>query len=140
MIINLPVIEHPFKKFLSLCSSYSLFYIMLFFPSQSNFSLPLSEKDLDTSPLSQLPHLRWREEDFSANSPLVAIDMGEWEVHPDHVVVETRLGQGMFGDIYTGVLLRGEVASPTDRKGCGQTNVVIQILPCKIVITQLTLQ
>ena len=91
--------------------------------------------------LPQLPSPHWRQERSNGHSPLVAapVDMGEWEVHPDQVVVEHKLGQGTFGDVYTGVLVGGEVTPPINRKECDQTNVVIQILPSKIIYTFLGL-
>ena len=58
--------------------------------------------------------------------PLVKVD--EWEVHPTLVIVDRRLGEGAFGDIFQGTIrgLPGQRSPSTSRRNVG--NVAVKLL------------
>ncbi len=50
-----------------------------------------------------------------------------WELSPNGIVLETKLGHGAFGDVYRGVIQRG--AEETD--GINENKIAIKILKGK---------
>ncbi len=124
-------------KIIIICCLILFFLHFFFFPLplliQSQLATNVIKDEFDGDiPLQHMPST-WQDSPDTKSSTVVAMD-DEWEIHPRQVVVETRLGQGAYGDVYTGVVMNGGMAGGKKALG-GQNSVAIQILPCKKLLS-----
>lgn len=67
-------------------------------------------------------------EQEGAEEALQPLPMDSWEIPPDCIIMDTKLGEGQFGEVYKGILMGKDISNPHFK---GSEFVAVKILKCE---------
>lgn len=106
-----------------------LLYLCIYTPCIQNDDLILHPNDYEVPITSWLRRV---EEEGDFDHPQLVDD---WEICPDHIIMECFIGEGNFGEVYRGTLLPQRTAEEgeEEEEQVQQTHTVaIKVLRCEI--------